>query len=210
MSTGLLPIIGLFATGSGNLSNCPESRSGYDRATGTGHGRATGSGNISNCPESRSGYDRATGSGRPAGFGNISSCPESRSGDDRATGLGSFRATGSGNISNCQEPHSGYDRATGSGYGRTTGLGNISHCHWLFYFGWVCHPNRGYITLYTILRGFYFCQDRSSSLSVGGCGVDCFLDIFQGIKFSARAERGVTMVFWTPHVRALRFPLGTD
>ena len=52
-------------------------------------------------------------------------------------------------------------------------------------------------------------RDRSSSLSVGACRVDCIPDIFRGVNFSARAERGVTMVFWTPRGRALRFPLGT-
>ena len=115
----------------------------------------------------------------------------------------SGRATGSGNISNCPESRSGYDRATGSGCGRATGSGDISHCHWLFYFGWVLRPNRGYITFYNILRGFYFSRAGLSKGSVEFIVRGHLRGrLFPGClpRDKARAERGVTSVFWTPHV----------
>ena len=46
------------------------------------------------------------------------------------------------------------------------------------------------ISLFVTLIESVLARDRSSSLSVGACGVDCIPAIFRGVNFSARAERG--------------------
>ena len=197
------------------ISDGQEPRSGYDRATGSGSGRATGPGNPTDWSESLSNSDRATGTGhgRATGFGRVVPCLKSYSGHDRFTGLASSWATGSGPVSNCREPRSGYDRATGSG--RPMGLGDISHGHWPSYFDWACRSNRGNLTFYTIPRGFHFTQTGLGKgpveviVRMRWLGLSFFRCRPGGKAFSQR-RKGVTMGSWTPRVRASRFPPGTD